>query len=145
MAKAYSGQTDKKRYCLRLLFSALIFCSLAGCRTATLYNVDKQPYGVGAVSQQQLKAVEQAIISAGTQLGWTVTPQAPGRLLGTLRLRDHVARVDIYYDNNNFSIFYKDSENLKYHNGIIHKNYNSWVVNLSNKIQAELLSKLGGG
>ena len=61
-----------------------------------------------------------------------------GHIQGNLLLRTHKAVVDINYDHSKYSITYKDSENLKYDGTDIHRNYNNWVINLTNKIDANV-------
>ena len=55
-----------------------------------------------------------------------------------MTVRRHQALVEITYTDNSYAITYKDCENLDYSNGSIHRNYNRWVVNLSNTIQKEI-------
>lgn len=69
-----------------------------------------------------------------------MTEKAPGHIVGTLRLRSHQAVVDILYYTEIYSITYLDSLNLKYDGKSIHKNYNSWIQNLSNGIHAQISS-----
>ncbi|MEP7061338.1 MAG: hypothetical protein ABI881_03015 [Betaproteobacteria bacterium] len=82
--------------------------------------------------------VEQAINRAGMSLGWVMTPTRPGLTTGRLAIRTHVAVVEISYDTKSFSIKYKDSVNLEYDGGNIHKNYNGWIDNLEREIRANL-------
>lgn len=115
----------------------VIACSalaLAGCRSAPVMNVVDAPVGMNRSAQQ----VEQAIIAAGNTLGWTMRPAGPGRIEGTLTLRDHRAVVDIAYSPKTYSIRYKDSSNLHYDGGSIHKNYNGWIENLDRAIRNRL-------
>ena len=56
-----------------------------------------------------------------------------------MSLRDHVAVVDVRYTATTYSITYKDSTNLNYRDGQIHKNYNGWIENLDRDIRNELL------
>jgi len=62
----------------------------------------------------------------------------PGHLEAQILVRSHEAKVDIFYDEAMYSIIYKDSVNLKYDNGLIHKNYNKWIRNLDIDIQRTL-------
>jgi len=62
----------------------------------------------------------------------------PGLIVGTLYVREHMAKVEIPYDRNTYSILYRDSNNLDYDGANIHGNYNGWVQNLSNAINARL-------
>ena len=87
----------------------------------------------------KLEQVKSAIMIAGTSLGWKMAEVSPGLIQGTLNLRKHTAIVDIPYSTAKYSIVYKSSINLDEKDGQIHKNYNSWVQNLSKKIGTELL------
>lgn len=62
----------------------------------------------------------------------------PGVLEGTLNLRSHMAKIEIQYNNNSYSILYKDSSNLNYDGTKIHSNYNGWIQNLQKAIQVQL-------
>jgi len=73
-------------------------------------------------------------------LGWVMTPNDPGLVTGRIVLRGHTAVVDVRYTPKDFSITYKDSTNLDYKDGQIHKNYNGWVENLDRDIRANLAS-----
>lgn len=114
--------------------AALIF--LAGCRAAPVYNIDNAPIDVS--SKHSSKDVKKAIISAGKSLGWKMKAKKKGHIVATLFLRKFVAIVDIKYNTKSYSITYKDSKNLKYDGANIHKNYNGWIRNLDNRIQAQL-------
>ena len=82
-----------------------------------------------------MQQVGEAIVSAGNSLGWQMKPESPGRMTGTLYLRDHRAVVDISYDARSYSIAYKDSSNLQYDGSSIHNNYNGWIQNLDRAIR----------
>ena len=94
---------------------------------------------VVSASPVQISQVKSAIMVAGTSLGWRMAEVNPGLIQGTLILRKHTAVVDIPYSAAKYSIVYKSSINLDEKDGQIHKNYNSWVQNLSKKIGTELL------
>ena len=125
---------------LRRELTLVAVCSLlvlSGCRTAPVMNVVDAPV-VTARSTQQ---VEQAIVSAGNSLGWQMLPQGPGKIQGTLNVRDHRAIVDIEYTAKAYSIKYKDSSsNLHYDGKSIHKNYNGWIEHLDRGIRDRLAS-----
>lgn len=53
-------------------------------------------------------------------------------------VRDHRADITIAYDADSYSIRYRDSQNMDYNNGKIHRNYNRWVANLNYDIQRAL-------
>lgn len=117
---------------------ALGFAVLAGCRGAPIKEVVAEPIASGKPLTAQ--TVESAIVRAGAGLGWKMAPQAPGKIVGTLALRSHLAVVDITYDTKSYSIRYKDSSNLDYTGTSIHKNYNGWIENLDKAIRAQLAS-----
>jgi hypothetical protein len=106
------------------------------CRTRPVYDVAASPLPIG--SSLDLDAVASAIQRAGASLGWSITPEGPGQMTGTLQVRQHVAVVDISYDTKSFGIRYKDSTNLMYRDGEIHRNYNRWVKRLEERIREEL-------
>ncbi|MGH6624128.1 MAG: hypothetical protein ACREBN_09160 [Burkholderiaceae bacterium] len=112
---------------------------LASCRTVPIYNVKDAPVNTAAGQASSLAAVEQAIVRAGNQLGWTMKVETPTLITGTLNLRTHAAVVSIPFSTTSFSILYKSSANLDQQGDSIHKNYNSWVQNLEKAIRAQLL------
>ena len=113
--------------------------SLGGCmRTAAIYNVKDSPVSTSSGKAPAAAQVRSAIITAGTGLGWRIVDAGPGKLEGTLVLRNHTAVVDIAYSATSYSIAYKSSENLNEANGTIHNNYNGWVQNLDRAIRTEI-------
>lgn len=125
------------------LAAALAASGCAGGRSAPIENVQEAPYGISASGSKQLSRsdYEAAIIRAGAGRGWVFERVAPGHLVGTVVVRGkHTAVVDIYYDAEDFSIVYKDSENLNYNpeKHTIHPNYNSWVSLLEQDIRKEV-------
>lgn len=119
-----------------LILTTLLF---AGCRTSPVYNISDAAFPEQSATESD---IARAIVTAGGSLGWVMKKKEPGHIVGTLHLRDHVAIVDIAYDNENYSITYNDSTNLDYDGTNIHSNYNGWIKNLSNAInnQVSLLS-----
>ncbi len=88
-----------------------------------------------------MSAIGTAIIDGCATRNWVASEVGPGHLQCTLYIRSHMAKVDIRYDTETFSITYADSDNLKYDakDHEIHRNYNSWVQNLNGDIRTELL------
>jgi hypothetical protein len=117
---------------------AAAMLALAACQPMPIYNVADAPVTTTSGKAPSAAQVRAAIITAGTSLGWSIKEAGPGRLEGTLHLRDHVAVVDIPYSTARYSITYKSSENLQAANGTIHKNYNGWIQNLDRAIRTEL-------
>lgn len=120
-----------------ILALSLSFAVLAGCRSNAVYNVEDAAV-VTSVEKFSEKDVQKAIMRAGGSLGWVMKQNGPGKLVGTLTLRKHVAVVDIDYSTKSYSIRYKDSQNLDYDGTNIHSNYNGWVQRLHNNIQVQL-------
>lgn len=117
--------------------------AVAGCRTAPIYNAQDVAFAPAASSTRSLsmREVQNAIIRAGSTRGWTFEEQAAGHLVGKVTVRGkHYAEVDVLFDQQAFTINYRNSRNLNYSadNGVIHPNYNSWVNLLQQSIQTEV-------
>lgn len=110
---------------------------LVGCRTPTPIN-DIAAAPVTTPRPATLQEIERAIRTAGAGLGWQMVPRGPGKVEGTINLREHRAVVDISFDAKNYSIKYKDSSNLNYDGKSIHPQYNNWIINLDRAIRAQL-------
>lgn len=122
---------------LAILFAAAVL-GLAGCGTTQpIYNVEKSPITGPAGKNLSMTEVQQAIMRAGTQLGWQMQAEGPGRISGRLALRTHLAVVDIEHDTKAYSIKYRDSTNLDARDGMIHRNYNGWIQNLEKAIRVQ--------
>lgn len=132
-------KTMRLKPALVALFVAA-FVLLAGCRTSPVYNVYNAPVMVTGNKPYTAGDVEQAIIRAGASLGWQVRKVKPGKLIGTLFIRSHMAEVDIAYGKDKYDIRYRNSNNLNYDGIKIHSNYNGWIQNLDNAIKRELLN-----
>ena len=127
----------KKTYAA--LAAACLVAALAGCaRTGPIYNVNDAPVASASGKAMTAAQVRSAIVTAGNALGWQIVDAGPGKLVGTLNLRDHQAVVDIPYTARSYSIVYKSSRNLNEANGSIHTNYNGWIQNLDRGIRANL-------
>jgi hypothetical protein len=118
---------------------AAVALLMIGCRTAPILNVKDAPVNVPAGQTASLANVEQAILRAGTGLGWAMKVEKPGLIVGTLNLRTHSAVVDIPFTTSSYSILYRNSANLEQQGDTIHKNYNGWVQNLDQAIRRQLM------
>lgn len=125
------------RWAAYSLSLALLFLVLGGCKAAPVYNVQDAAIVTGTTNAS-MNDVQQAIVRAGSSLGWSMRPAGTGSMVGTLHLRKHVAVVDIRYNTKTYSILYKDSQNLDYNGSTIHNNYNGWIQNLNRAIQTQL-------
>ena len=125
---------------LRTTVAAAAAALLLACQTtgAPIYNVTDEAVAMPSGKHLSAGQVRTGIMTAGTALGWRIADAGPGRLEGTLHLREHTAVVDIPYSASKYSILYKSSEKLDATGGTIHRNYNGWVQNLDRQIRAEL-------
>ncbi len=124
---------------MRTVAALGIVLGLAACTAAPIYNVQDQIVTTSSAGRAATAAeVRNAILAAGSTLGWQIRDVSPGKLEGTLVLRTHTAIVDIPYSAKSYSIVYKSSVNLTEANGTIHKNYNGWVQNLDRGIRSAL-------
>ncbi len=98
-------------------------------------TIDDAPIPEGFSMSQ----VQKLIMAAGAERGWVIKPAGSGELEGTLILRSHVVKITIPYSQSSYSILYKDSTNMKYKDGQIHRSYNNWVLRLNGDIQRTLL------
>ena len=122
-----------------ILMLLAVVLAVAGCSSRPIMNVTDQPVVVASGKQLTAEQVRDAIVGAGTGLGWVMTPISPGLVSARLARREHLAVVDVRYSTKTFSITYKESTNLHYRNGQIHKNYNDWIENLDRDIRSALL------
>jgi hypothetical protein len=123
----------------QILVALGVVLLVAACTTRPIVNITDAPIVTTGGKQLTEDEVRKAIITAGSGLGWVIAPVSPGLATGTLNLRTHLAVVDIRYTTKSFSIIYKDSTNLHYRNGQIHRYYNGWIENLDRDIRSELL------
>ncbi|MCV9878882.1 hypothetical protein [Brenneria izbisi] len=108
--------------------------ALSGCaRTAPVANVTKT-----IAAQYTADQVKKAILQAGLEREWVMTPVSPGVINARLDQRGHVADIRINYSQTSYSINYVSSQNLLAGDGKIHRNYNRWVNNLDREIQLKL-------
>src|SRR5437899_159328 len=119
----------------KIVLIALSALVLAACTVQPIYRVEQAPVNRGNATPADVKA---AIQRAGAALGWEMRVVKDGLITGRLALRGHLAVVDITYDAKQYSIVYKDSNNLNYDGNNIHRNYNGWIQNLDKGIRAQL-------
>jgi len=120
---------------LKVAISLLLVLTLAGCgRVQPVLNVEDTPVAYNLQSKQ----VKSVIYDAAVDRGWLVSEIKPGLMRAELFVRSHHAVVDIMYSDKFYSITYVESENLKYSDGNIHRNYNRWVNNLNTDIKNKL-------
>lgn len=121
---------------IRAALLGLMLTGLAAC-TSKPVMTPKEVLVVG--HDYSNEDIQQAIVSAAAQRGWTVRQVTPGLVLADITVRNQFyAAVNIRYSLSNFRIEYRDSRELNYNDGKIHRNYNRWVYNLDKSIMREL-------
>ncbi len=120
------------------LFSASAIFLIACGNTAPLMNFENSPIVTVSGKQAKMESVKKAIILGGTSKGWQMQPVADGHIVGTIFHSGHMAKVDVKYTTDTYSVTYKDSSNLNYDGANIHKRYNHWVRLLNDAIRAQL-------
>jgi hypothetical protein len=115
-----------------LLLVPVLVLLMAG-RQVPLVDPQPIPVPAGLSAAQVVKSIKAALV--GRQ--WAVTEEQPGRIISTLNLREHMAKIEIAYDSA-ITIKYLESAELMYDEKkgqkVIHRNYLAWVQNLVNDI-----------
>lgn len=121
---------------IRAALLGLVLAGVAGC-TSKPVMTPKEVLLVGHSYSNE--DIQQAILKASAERGWTVRQITPGLVQADITVRNtFYAAVNIHYSLSNFRIEYRDSRALDYKNGKIHRNYNRWVYNLDKSIMREL-------
>src|SRR5690242_16830731 len=125
----------------RIAISCLVLVAVIGYRGGgQIYQVKDAPIQTATGKEPSLEDVQKGIIAAGVGLGWQMQVAKPGEIIGTLNVRSHQAVVSIPYTTKQYSILYKDSNNLKYAEAAqtIHENYAGWIQRLDGAIRSRL-------
>ena len=131
-------RSQRSRWWSGLLLLPLL-ALLMGARQVPL--VDPEPFAVpaGLTEARVAKAIKAALVGRT----WMVTEDQPGKIVATLNLRSHMAKIEIPYDTSKVAIRYLDSSELMYGEKkgvkVIHRNYLSWIQNLVTDINRNLL------
>ena len=96
-----------------LTFSLFTMVVISGC-LAPLKNVTESAITTGSEKSASITKLGEAVIRAGGALGWRMQRIKPGHIVGTLFLRSHMAAVDITFNEDTYSIMYKNSSNLSF-------------------------------
>jgi len=123
-----------------IAFCASVF-AFAGCGGGDpVQNFNNSPI-VASGAKKNMQDVKRGIILAGSRIGWQMQQVKPGTMYATIFKRGSMAKVEINYTADTYSITYKDSSNLKYDGNVIHGTYNKWVTHLHRNIR-DTLSKM---
>jgi len=91
-------------------------------------------------SSPSTEEVRSAIVAGCKERRWIPILDENNNISCSILVRSkHFAEVDIPHTADTFSIIYKDSRELDYNEKKqrIHRNYNKWVLNLSDSIQRQ--------
>ncbi len=92
-------------------------------------------------SSPSAEDVRSAIVAGCKERRWVPILDENNNISCSILVRSrHFAEVEISYTTDTYSIIYKDSRELDYNEKKqrIHRNYNKWVLNLSDSIQRRL-------
>ncbi len=107
-------------------------------RTRDVVNITDAPISTGSGVAPALTAVEKAIRKAAIDRRWVVSKVEEGHLQAELTVSRHFMKVDITFTPETYSINYNDSRVMLYDGKQIHRNYNRWVQELSDRIRQEM-------
>ncbi|WP_426100463.1 MULTISPECIES: hypothetical protein [unclassified Pseudomonas] len=123
---------------LRATLITLALLTSAGCTSKPVLNTQHDLPASAQISEEKVK---QVIVAALQKREWTVLRQSPQRVQAEITVRNqYYAAIDIRYTRNSYAITYRDSRDLGYKDGKIHRNYNRWVSMLDRDIMAGLRS-----
>ena len=123
----------------RLVFGSVIAALIGACASASVPVNNFSAVPVGAKSNPTLEQVGAAITKGGTAAGWQMSPVKPGHMVGTYRIRRHLAVVDVTYTTAAYNITFNHGDpGLKYDGQTIHQNYNVWVEELEKLIRTHV-------
>lgn len=121
----------------RLALLALLVLGITACTAKPVVNIENSAPPAVLKGQDDMR---RAILTALQRRQWTVERADQGQILALITRRSHQAQITIPYTASTYSIRYRDSHNLDYRKGKIHRNYNKWIQNLDRSIQQELSS-----
>lgn len=120
-----------------LLLPVLVL--LMGARQVPLSDPEPLPVPAGVTAEQTAKAIKAALVGRT----WEITEEQPGKIISTLHLRSHMAKIEVTYDEKVINIKYLDSSELMYEDKkggrFIHRNYLSWIQNVRSDISRNLV------
>lgn len=123
---------------LRATLITLALLTTAGCTSKPVLNTQ---HDVPATAQLSEEKVKQVIVAALQKREWTVQRLSPQLVQAEITVRNQFhAEIDIRYTRTSYAITYRDSRDLGYKDGKIHRNYNRWVSMLDRDIMAGLQS-----
>ena len=125
--------------CTRLLLLALTTLGLLACNSTQPLLSVHQPVPATAPALQEQQLMQRTLVSALVRRKWQVEQTLPNQVLAKIELRgEQSASIAIDYDASGYDIRYRDSQNMDYADGQIHKRYNGLVKKLNRTIAQEM-------
>jgi hypothetical protein len=123
---------------LRATLITLALLTTAGCTSKPVLNTQHDLPATAQLSEEKIK---QVIVAALQKREWIVQRLSPQLVQAEITVRNQFhAEIDIRYTRTSYAITYRDSRDLGYKDGKIHRNYNRWVSMLDRDIMAGLQS-----
>jgi hypothetical protein len=127
---------------LVIILSLILIAGATGCATSQpIQNIVDRPVPANVDgSARALDEVRAAIIKGCEAKKWSAVMDGEARTKCSILVRGrHYAEVIIPYSSSAYSIYYSDSRVLDYDekDQSIHRNYNKWVILLSQAIQSQ--------
>ncbi|AZC22169.1 MULTISPECIES: hypothetical protein [Pseudomonas] len=121
---------------LRATLIVLALLGTAACTSKPMYTPNRN---IPATIQADHEQVKQAILKNLVARKWTVQQIGPDLIQADITVRQQFyAKIDIQYSASHYKIVYRDSRELDYKDGKIHKNYIRWVRLLDKGILRDL-------
>lgn len=112
---------------------------LMGARQVPLVDPDPIAVPAGLTEARVAKAIKAALVGRT----WVISEEQPGKIVATLNLRTHMAKIEIPFDTKQVAVRYLDSSELMYGEKkgvkVIHRNYLSWIQNLVGDISRNMI------
>lgn len=111
---------------------------LAACQTVPVYTVENADIFTASGKKPTLAQVRKAVIQGAVSKTWSIKELNSNTIVARLDHKKLEAVVTIKYSPQQYSIRYRDSRNLTYGGGKVHKRYNRWVKKLRAQIDTNL-------
>ena len=123
-------------FLFRASLVVIALLSVTACTNKPVVTPDRTLPATLHVNQEQMK---KAILTTLVRREWSVQRVSPGLVQAEITVRGQFhAEIDIPYTADHYQIRYRDSRELGYVDGKIHRNYNRWVQLLDQGILREL-------
>jgi hypothetical protein len=130
-----------------VIISLFVFTAVAEAdRQRPIMEFENQTWVRADGKTLSLEQVKTAVLLGLQDKGWNVEKWEDEILIAKIVVRGkHTVSISIVYSTDNFSLNYKDSDNMMYKENedgtkVIHKNYNRWAEQLVSAIRNRLIT-----